>query len=384
MKSKNTLTITDYKILGTLPNPFVKKDGSLVASKSEWSSQREYLKEFAVTLQFGDVLPSPDFLDVELLSVGKSQINCKIHTGTSKKRFSFLMRILIPEHKKSPYIIDGDLCSGYVYEDGFISTALENGVGWVLFDRTELAHDNKDEGRKGPLFDAYPDYDFGTIMAWAWGYSRCVDALYKLNLPEVDLSCLSFIGHSRGGKAALLAGVLDERPFLVNPNEACLGGGGCYRVSCVGDYKNYSPWPSETLKDILTDTGYWFSDNMKSYVGRENALPFDAHYMKALVAPRILLVSEAVGDIWANPVGSWHTTMAAQEVFDYLEAGDHLYWYYREGLHHHSAYDVMMLVNIIRHYLYNDDLHDGFFEASFDKPCRIYDWENPNDSEETK
>ena len=31
--------------------------------------------------------------------------------------------------------------------------------------------------RKGQLYDAYPDYTFGAIGAWAWGYSRCVDAL---------------------------------------------------------------------------------------------------------------------------------------------------------------------------------------------------------------
>lgn len=53
---------------------------------------------------------------------------------------------------------------------------------------------------------------------------------------------------------------------------------------------------------------------MKNYIGRENELPFDTHFLKALVAPRILFVSEAAGDIWANPIGSWMTTEAAKEV----------------------------------------------------------------------
>ena len=37
------------------------------------------------------------------------------------------------------------------------------------------------------------------------------------------MSCVTFTGHSRGGKTAALAGVLDERAAIVNPNETCAG-----------------------------------------------------------------------------------------------------------------------------------------------------------------
>ena len=84
------------------------------------------------------------------------------------------------------------------------------------------------------------------------------------------------------------------------------------------------------------------------YADREAELPFDAHFLKALVAPRVLFISEAAGDIWANPVGSWITSMAAQKAYDFLGASENLYWYFREGSHSHDVQDVKMLVNIIK------------------------------------
>ena len=53
------------------------------------------------------------------------------------------------------------------------------------------------------------------------------------------------------------------------------------------------------------------------------------------------------GDIWANPVGSWQTTMAAKEVYRFLDAEENLFWYFRPGTHYHDLNDIQMLVNII-------------------------------------
>ena len=98
--------------------------------------------------------------------------------------------------EKIPVIIDGDSCWTYHMDKAFLSPALDNGIGWVLFDRTELAHDLNYEGRgHGQLYKTYPGYTFGALGAWAWGYSRCVDALEKLDLP-VDFDWIAFSGHS--------------------------------------------------------------------------------------------------------------------------------------------------------------------------------------------
>ena len=62
----------------------------------------------------------------------------------------------------------------------------------------------------------------GSIAAWAWGYSRCVD--YLVTDRDLDAKRIAAVGHSRNGKTALLAAALDERVALVVPSQAGCGG----------------------------------------------------------------------------------------------------------------------------------------------------------------
>lgn len=372
------LKITEYETKGELPNPFVFDNGIQLLTRAEWKERRKEIYRTAIDLQFGTQPPQPKTFKVEQLNCGKEQRTYKIHAGDGKREVSFIIKMIIPRGKRRPVIINGDMCSGYFMNENFIKAATEKDIGWMFFDRTELAHDVVSEGRKGALYDVYQEYSFGALGAWAWGFLRCIDALEKLALPQIDLSCIAITGHSRGGKAALLAGAIDERIAIVNPNEACLVGGGCYRIRMVGDYPGLLPWRSETLKDIWEETSFWFGSDMKQYIDREDELPFDTHYLKALVAPRILFVSEAAGDVWANPVGSWMTTEAAKDVYSFLGAKENIYWYFREGTHYHKVQDIKMLVNIICHVHDGELIEDGFFELPFDPPPRLYSWEIPN------
>lgn len=373
------LLIAKYETKGELPNPFIFENGNSTKNITDWKLRKREIYKTAVELQFGALPPIPELLDVEILNLGKNHRTYKIHTGTYENSISFIMKVILPKGNNRPVIINGDMCSGYFMRESFVETATKKDVGWVFFDRTELAHDVRNEGRRnGALYRVFPEYSFGAIAAWAWGYSRCIDALEKLKLPQIDMSCIAFTGHSRGGKAAILAGAVDERAYIVNPNEACLAGGGCYRIRMVGEYKNLLPWRSETLKDIWDETGFWLGENMQKYVENEENLPFDAHYLKAMIAPRVLFVSEASGDIWANPVGSWMTTIAAGEVFKFLNAEQNLYWYFREGTHYHTTMDIEKLVSIVCHIHDGDKLEEGFYEAPFELPKLLYTWSAPN------
>src|SRR5262249_54062880 len=62
----------------------------------------------------------------------------------------------------------------------------------------------------------------GTIAAWAWGFERCVD--YLVQDPDVDSEKIAALGHSRNGKAALLAAAFDERIAIAFPHQAGCGG----------------------------------------------------------------------------------------------------------------------------------------------------------------
>ncbi len=376
--TQDMLKINSYTVLGELPNPFVFNDGHTVSSTAEWAERRKELYKTAVELQFGGYPPQPDFFTVEALNYGKTQHSYKIHTGTKEHPISFLVKVILPSKPNRPFIIDGDMGSGYFMQAGFVDAAISKDIGWVFFDRTELAHDIANESRGcGAVFDAYPNHNFGTLATWAWGYSRCVDMLEKLKLPQVDLSCIAFTGHSRGGKAAILAGAIDQRARVVNPNEACLGGGGCYRFHVDADYLDAPKWATETLRDIWESNAFWLGEKMGRYVGHESEFPFDTHYLKAMVAPRILFVSEAAGDVWANPIGSWLTTLVAQEVYRFLDAEENLYWYFRAGFHHHKPQDIEMLVNILCHIHDGEPISDEFFRLPFEPLAPIHNWTIP-------
>ena len=58
-------------------------------------------------------------------------------------------------------------------------------------------------------YPAYPDYDWGLAAGWAWGLSRCID--YLATQAFADRGKFIAIGHSRIGKAVLIAGAFDDR-----------------------------------------------------------------------------------------------------------------------------------------------------------------------------
>lgn len=372
--SKNRLKITKCEVLGALPELLTFEDGTPVKEVADWDRRRKELYKTAIELQYGTMPPPPEFLEVELTYIGNTVASYRIYTGTRAHPVSFLMKLVFPkEGGPFPCIVDGDMCFPYHMNKEYLSAATDRGVAWVLFDRTELAHDLQGEGRgKGQLYDAYPDYTFGSLGAWAWGYSRCVDALEILSKtqkePTLDLSLIAFCGHSRGGKTAILAGALDERAALVNPNETCAGACSCYRIHMNATYDGLSCPPSETLENITAVFPHWFGPDLVDYATKEAELPFDSHFLKAMIAPRVLFVSEAAGDIWANPVGSWATTMAAKRAFEFLGVPENLFWYYREGYHFHEISDVKMLVSILKHMQDPENpLEDGFFVTPFEE-----------------
>lgn len=371
---ENKLTVTKYEVLGKLPDIFTFEDGSPVKTKEDWQKRRKELYKSVVELQYGTMPPEPEFLEVERLNDHPKATTYKITTGPKNHPVSFTMKVIRPQPcpEKFPVIVDGDLCWLYAFDKEWLNAPLSKGIGLVMFDRTELAHDIQHEGRrKGQLYDAYPDYTFGAIGAWAWGFSRCLDAAIKAGF--VDESCITFTGHSRGGKTAMLAGILDERAHIVCPNETNAGSCSCYRSHLWGEY-NGKEGRSEHLKDLWNNFGFWMGEGMQEYTDREQDLPFDCHFTKAMIAPRTLFVAEAAGDMWTNPFGTYQTTMAAKEVWKFLgEKENDLYWYFRDGYHSHNVEDLELTVNLIEHKMKGVPLSDKFGRLPFDAPPLNHD-----------
>ena len=373
---ESLIPLLEYRVAGELPDLFTMEDGTKVIDTAQWEQRRRELYRTAVEIQYGTMPPEPEFLEVEQLDEDWNIRNYRIITGTRACPVQFTMRIVRPaEQKKYPAIVDGDLCWRYWFDKDFIRAATDSGIMLVLFNRTELVPDVKSAGRNGPLYRTYPDHTFGATGAWAWGYSRCVDALEKLDIALMD--DIAFTGHSRGGKTALLAGVLDTRAAVVNPNCSGAGGAGCYRVDIKAVKENGESYRSEDLSDLIRKFDFWFGPELGKYQGRETELPFDEHFLKALVAPRVLLLTEAASDIWANGIGTWQTSLAAEEAFKFLGCPENNLLYFRRGYHEHHIEDLKRLVRIMEQRRAGIPFEEGSFKLPMAHQEPIFSWRCP-------
>lgn len=323
-----------------LPNLFQFNDGSLLVSPEDWQSRRRELFEAIVELEYGGLPPAPASCTAEELHTCTGQqgrfATWRVVTGPTP-RFSFLMTTRIPPGDGPfPVVLTGDACWRFA-TDEVMATFLSHGYVVAQFNRVEIAPDIiRDSSRSSGLYQACPEGHYGALAAWAWGYHRCVDALRGMSF--VDPNQIAITGHSRGGKTVLLAGATDERIALVAANNSGAGGAGCFRIQAPG---------SETLADLLRNFPYWFGPDLRAYIGNENTLPFDQHFLKALVAPRCLLTTEALGDLWANPAGTWQTHITARKAYEFLNAGHKIGIHYREGEHDHSLADWKVFLDFM-------------------------------------
>jgi hypothetical protein len=164
--------------------------------------------------------------------------------------------------------------------------------------------------------------DWGGLSAWGWGASRVLD--YLETDSAVDASRVGVQGHSRAGKAALLAMALDERFAIGYISSSGQGGAKLHR-------RKYG----ETIENLATRFYYWMGANYLKYTGRWDAMPVDSHELIALCAPRPVFISAGNGpgplnpdgtvpinDAWVDPRGSFLAAVAAGPVYRLLGRTD--------------------------------------------------------------
>ena len=148
--------------------------------------------------------------------------------------------------------------------------------------------------------------DWGTLAAWGWGASRALD--YFETDKAVDAKQVGLEGHSRYGKATIVAMALDERFAIAYVSSSGAGGAKLHR-------RKYG----ELVENVLAANEYhWMAGNYFKYGGHWDDLPVDSHELVALIAPRPVFISAGRGpDL--NPDGTIATPHRRQRHSDRRE-----------------------------------------------------------------
>jgi (4-O-methyl)-D-glucuronate---lignin esterase len=309
-----------------LPDPFALTGRGRVRSRADWSKRRAQIRAQLLTHQYGHEPPPPPPKNVRgrvvstaTLPDGAVKQTVALTFGPQRRLHLQLGLVAPPGRGPFPAVVHLDHRGPFAVTN----TALITSRGYMLvgLDPTLLAPDQK--GTVGPAQAAYPRSDWATLAVWAWGASRALDYLLA-SRTDVDRRRVIVAGHSRSGKAALLAGALDTRFALVAPAGSGCGGAAVHRFKEPG---------TETLAQITRGFPHWFVPRLRAFAGQEARLPFDQHFVYALVAPRPLVTLDAREDRWADLRGTQHAFFGARPVYAYLGAASRLGLHVREGKH---------------------------------------------------
>jgi hypothetical protein len=367
-----------------LPDPFLMPDGKRVSTPRDWQRQREYLKAMLANYMYGRMPPRPK--EIEVKQVGSRRVSDgqgveERYTLTIRRKgksvtcgFLFTRPVL---KKRYPTVIKNDRVS---FDDSTNNggspesfdpgtEAIKRGYLLCRFNRTDLATDTRGAGREDGAYPLYPEYDWAALAVWAWGHGVILDALNRLKV--TDMSKVVATGHSRGGKAALCAGIYDERIAITAPNSSGTGGTGSLRYFEDGQRP-------QTIGHHIGRNERWFHPRYFQFANHEDQLPFDAHSAKALIAPRALVNCHARQDYWANPYGTELTHRAAEIVFKWLDAGNRIALHWREGKHAQNEEDWAALLDFADQQFFGRKSNRKFNNWTYPKADLPFAWNMPD------
>jgi hypothetical protein len=158
------------------------------------------------------------------------------------------------------------------------------------------------------------------------------------------------MGHSRHGKAALLAAAWDPRIEAVIAHQTGFAGASLSRSQT-----------GETLARMQRTYPHWLAPGAARYAARPDLLPYDQHMLLALIAPRRLFLGNARRDVWSDPNSSFRAAEAASAAWEAqgasgLNAGgmkafdpaDGIVWWMRPGGHSIVEEDIGAFITFLK------------------------------------
>ena len=304
--------------------------GEKVSSAEEWEKVRApelfdtfANEEYGRWPKDGSFSVSFDTAEPDVLMMGGKAVRkriCITCVGSHGVR-SFVATAFIPVCKK-PVPAFLFICNRNPYENidptrarksGFwpAEEIVDRGYAAVTFWNGDVAPDWNTGNREGvfscfSLDDIKYKFDrWGTLAAWAWGASRVMDWIETE--PLINSKRVAVVGHSRGGKTALVAGVYDRRFAMACSNDS----------GCSGAKLNHIDLPKSEHVDIIVRTfSYWFAPNYLRVANREKEWNVDQHQFIALMAPRFVCIGSATEDAWAGQKGEYYSGILASPAWE--------------------------------------------------------------------
>lgn len=323
-----------------------------VTTREDWINRRSALLRAAFERHvYGPVPMELDGVEVSRTVVDPDYANgagvleeIHIRVGEGPDAVTYMVALALPkgaspEHP-APLLVQENFCgtAGVMGSDklsggGCLNTGFEARIIRLIFGQYLLEGPNEAILRRGYAYASFFPGEFaadneerapvdlarfarflpparapqGVIAVWAAGFGWTLDVLE--NDPRIDASRTAVWGHSRQGKAALLAAAFDPRIDAVMPMQSGKGGATLTRS-----------YAGESVKQITKSYPHWFSPAYAAYSDRETAIPVDQHHLLALIAPRPVLLGNSWKDVWSDPNGVFRAALGADPVYRLLGA----------------------------------------------------------------
>lgn len=309
----------------------------------EFDEKRDEMMSYLQNQVYG-IWREGEQVSYAMLEEGKAQI--QVCVGARKT--SFVITYVCPEKPERKH------CGRYpflvcMHPIADYRTILNRGYACLFMDSLSIASD--DTKHVGAFYDLYPygteaNTQTGVLMAWAWGASKVLDAVYAGLDRELNLECSNSLvtGVSRWGKATAVLGVFEKRFKMVIP--ACSGAAGLalyhykstgksYDLSAVGGPKDYVYGENEPLSCLQSEGERgWFVDAFLQYE-KEEDFPFDQDILPKLAAGgarSYFIVAAQMGEDWVNAPSMWQCYLLAKEYYEKEQRGDRLFAnFHKEG-----------------------------------------------------
>ena len=311
-----------------LPDPLLSDKKKRITKAAQWWKLRrpEILEHFDREI-YGrmpkvtpgvrwEVTATTNEIEAEIPVVKKTLLGHVDNSAYPQIKVDIQLTLVTPANAKAkvPVVMELGFTNFPRRDTTWQKLVLEKGWGYAILAPTSIQPDNGaglTQGIIGLVNKGQPRAvdAWGALRAWAWGASRALD--YFSTDPAVDATRVGLEGHSRYGKAAVVAMAYDQR-FSV----AFLSSSG------AGGVKLHRRLYGEQVENVAAPNEYhWMAGNYLQFAGPKTAadLPVDSHELIALCAPRPVFISSGdKGDGWVDAKGMFLAGVGAEPVYRLL------------------------------------------------------------------